>query len=339
MAPAKKIGYAVVGLGSIAKSSVLPAFANAKHSRLVAVVGRKQSDAEAIAKQFRAPHAYISSEFAKCLANPEVDAVYIATPPGAHLEFVLKAAAAGKHILCEKPLAATVAQAEKIVAAARRNRVQLMTAYRKHFEPSTLHIKQLVQSGALGRIDTVHTTFSELHVPGKSLPWLLSASMAGGGPLTDLGVYCLNTSRWVLGKDPNSVIAQSWRNENRYRQVEQGISFRFTFPGNVVLHGSSSYGAVLSSFLFIQGTKGWLSLSPAFPFDEERLLTGKIAGRWLEKRFKIVDEFAPELDALAKAIQTGKRVQPGGEQGLRDMKIIRAVYESAKQRKSVPIHY
>src|SRR5271156_6247972 len=116
MAPAEKIGYAVVGLGSIAKSSVLPAFANAKHSRLVAVVGRKQAHAASIAKQFGAPHAHISSEFAKCLANPEVDAVYIATPPGAHLEFVVKAAAAGKHILCEKPLAATVAQAEKIVA-------------------------------------------------------------------------------------------------------------------------------------------------------------------------------------------------------------------------------
>jgi glucose-fructose oxidoreductase len=339
MAPAKKIGYAVVGLGSIAKSSVLPAFAYAKHARLVAVVGRKQAHADAIAKQFRAPHAYTSADFSKCLANPEVDAVYIATPPGAHLEFVLGAAKAGKHILCEKPLAATVAQAEKIVAAARKYRVQLMTAYRKNFEPSTLYVKELVQSGALGRIDAIHTTFSELHVPGKSLDWLLSSSMAGGGPLTDLGVYCLNTSRWILGKDPTSPIAQSWRNEKRYRHVEQGISFRLTFPGNTVLHGSSSYGAVLSSLLFIQGTKGWLSLTPAFPFDEDRLLTGKIEGRWLEKKFKIVDEFAPELDALAKAVQTGKRIQPDGEQGLRDMKIIRAIYQSAKQHKPVQIKY
>jgi predicted dehydrogenase len=340
MAPTRKIGYAVVGLGSIAKSSVLPAFAHSKHAKLVAVVGRDKKKSEALALEFKAKAAYVSSEFLKCLANPAVEAVYIATPPGEHLNLLRQSARAGKHVLCEKPLAATVGQAQKMVDACRTNKVLLMTAYRKHFEPGSLYIKDLLGRGMLGRIDTIHTAFSELHVEGKSPAWLLDAKLAGGGPLTDLGVYCVNTTRFLLGEDPATVTAQSWRTDKRrYCQVEEGISFRFTFPSGVVAHGSSSYGAALSSILFIQGTNGWLSLSPAFPFDEERLLTGKIGGRWFEKKFEIVDEFAPEIDAMSKAILTHQPIQPDGVEGLRDMQIIRAIYDSAKKHKSIAIRY
>ena len=340
MTSAKKIGYAVVGLGSIAKSSVLPAFARCKHARLVAVVGRDKTSAGGVANQFKVPAAYASAEFAACLANPEVAAVYIATPQSEHLHLAVQAARAGKHVLCEKPLAATVAQAAKMVAACRGAGILLMTAYRKYFEPSTVYIKKLLRDGALGRIDMIHTAFSELHVPGVSLQWLLEVRVAGGGPLMDLGVYCVNTTRWLAGEDPAHVSASVWRNDKRrFTSVEEGISFRMQFPSGLVVNGSASYGAAMSSFVFVQGTKGWLCLTPAFPFDEERRLTGKINGKSIEKRFKVVDEFAPEIDAFAKAIQQKSTVEPDGAQGLRDMNILQAIYEAAKQQKSVAVRY
>jgi predicted dehydrogenase len=339
MAEAKKIGFAVVGLGSIAKSSVLPAFAHCKNARLVAVVGREENDARTIARPFGVP-AYGSKNFADCLKNPQISAVYIATPQNDHANLTAAAARAGKHVLCEKPLATNTAQARSMVEICRRSGVLLMTAYRKYFEPSCRFLKNLIAKGALGRLDVIHTAFSELHVAGVSLDWLLDARVAGGGPLMDLGVYCVNTTRWLAGEDPLRVSAQAWRNDKtRFKTVESGISFRMTFPSGLQVNASTSYGAAISSFIFVQGAKGWACLTPAFPFDEERRLTGKIDGKYFESVFKIVDEFAPEIDALAKAIQTGGRVEPDGAQGLRDMNIIQAIYSAAQKQKCVSINY
>ncbi len=336
----RKIGYAVVGLGSIARSSVLPAFRHCRHGKLIAVIGRDKKKAEIYARQFNARAAFDVSDYAYCLSRPDISAVYVAAPQGAHLDLCVQAARLGKHILCEKPLAATVKQAEAIVEACRTNGVRLMTAYRKYFEPSALYVRKLVQDGATGRVDTVHTAFSELHIAGSSLEWLLDKDMAGGGPLMDLGVYCTNTCRWILGEDPVEASAQAWQNDKkRFREVEEGITFRLRFPSGLILHGSTSYGASISSFVFIQGAKGWLSLAPAFPFDEPRLLTGKINGKWIEKRFKVVDEFAPEIDAFARAIQTKRPIEPDGMQGLRDMKILHSIYEAARVQKPVAIRY
>jgi predicted dehydrogenase len=340
MAVAKQIAFAVVGLGSIAKSSVLPAFSSCKNAKLVAMVGREKRQAEALAKTYKSSAVYGSRELTDCLANPAVNAVYIATPQKTHLDLTTQAAKAGKHVLCEKPLALTVKQAEQMVQVCHSNGVLLMTAYRKYFEPSALYVRNLIREGALGSIDTVLTTFSELHVPGKSLKWLLDAKIAGGGPLMDLGVYCVNTTRWLLGEDPAEVTAQAWRNDKaRFKRVEQGISFRMRFPSGTVMVGTTSYGAAISSLVFVQGTKGWISLTPAFPFDEERIVTGKIQGRGFQKKFPIVDEFAPEIDAFAKAILSRGKVEPDGEAGLRDMNIIAAIYEAARKQKSVAIRY
>jgi predicted dehydrogenase len=215
-----------------------------------------------------------------------------------------------------------------------------MTAYRKHFEPSTLHLKRLVQRGDLGRIEMIHTAFSEYFVPGTTQPWLVDARLAGGGPLMDLGVYCINTSRWILEQDPHEVTAQSWiHDQSRFQEVEEGISFQLKFSSGVLLQGSSTYSSAPSSFIFIQGSQGWALLTPAFPFDEVRNLSGKINGRPFAKKFKIVDEFAPEIDAFASAIQQKTKIAPDGVQGHRDMIILGAIYESAKTGKPCVIRY
>jgi predicted dehydrogenase len=337
---AKKIGFAVVGLGSIAQSSVLPAFAHSKKTRLVAVVSRDKKKAKRLARRFGADHAYSTDEYSACLSNPDVSAIYIATPQGEHEALATKAAEAGRHVLCEKPLAATVEQSARMVAACQQHGVLLMTAYRKYFEPSSLYLKKLIREGSFGRIDVIHTAFSELHLPGTSLPWLLDARLAGGGPLMDLGVYCVNTTRWLVDEDPVEVSAQSWQHDTaHFREVEEGIAFRMNFRSGLVVQATSTYGAAPSSFIHVQGTKGWALLSPAFPFEEERHLTGKIQGRWFQKKFKVADEFAPELDALAAAIQTGTTVEPDGRQGHRDVEIIHTIYASAKSGAPVVVRY
>lgn len=340
MKPQKKVGFAVVGLGSIAKSSVLPAFSNSRKAKLVALVSRDRRKASHLARQFKVDAVYDMKEYAACLAHPEVSAIYIATPQGEHSDLTVKAAKAGKHVLCEKPLAATFEQACEMVAACSQHGVLLMTAYRKYYEPSTLYLKKVIRDGVLGRVDMIHTAFSELHKPGVSPAWLLDAKLAGGGPLMDLGVYCVNTSRWLMDENPVEVSAQAWRHDAaRFSSVEEGIAFRMSFASGLVVQGASTYGAAPSSFVHVQGTKGWASLAPSFPFDEERWLTGKIQGRWIERKFPVVDEFAPELDAFATAVQTGSPVEPDGIQGRMDVAIIRAIYESAKRRIAVAVRY
>jgi predicted dehydrogenase len=336
----RKVGFAVVGLGSIAQGSVLPVFSRSKKARLVAVVSRNRNKAAHVARNFKAPAFYSLEEYAACLANPEVEAIYVATPQGEHAPLTIQAAQAGKHVLCEKPLAATVEQSAQMVQACRRNNVLLMTAYRKYFEPGTRFLKKLIQAGEFGRIDVIHTAFSELHVPGKSLEWLLDPELAGGGPLMDLGIYCVNTSRRLAGEDPVEVSAQEWKHDAlRFQQVEEGITFRMRFPSGLVVQGSSSYGAVLSSFIYIQGTKGWASMAPAFDFNEPRRLIGTIRGRDIDRQFKVIDEFALELDAFASAIRNRRKIEPDGEQGHRDMIILQAIYESARSQTPVTIRY
>jgi len=340
MKTGKKVGFAVVGLGAIAQGAVLPAFRHAKRARLVALVSRDARQAEKLARKFRAQAAYGAEEFGVCLENPEVDAVYLATPQSEHLRATIVAARAGKHVLCEKPLAISSEQSAEMVRVCAECDVQLMTAYRKYYEPSALELKKLIQSGKLGKIDVINTSFSELHVAGKSIPWLLDARVAGGGPLMDLGVYCVNTSRWLVDEDPVEVSAQAWKKDaERFPDVEEGIAFRMQFSSGLVVQGSSTYSSAISSFVFVQGSKGWACLAPAFPFDEERRLTGKIGGKWFEKKFEVVDEFAPELDTFAGAIRAKTSVEPDGRQGHRDMCILEAIYGAARKNGPVSVRY
>lgn len=337
----KQIGYGVVGLGSISQVAVLPAFAHSKKTRLVAVVSGDKEKAGKMAAQFKASHAYTYAEYAECLRNPRVDAVYIATPPGEHEKYAVRAAEAGKHVLCEKPLAATVQQARNMVAACRRHKVQFMTAYRKYFEPASLTLKKMITRGELGRIDVIHTLFSELRPHGdNSSAWLFSKKLCGGGPMTDLGVYCVNTCRWLVDEDPVTASAVSWvRDPRRYKDVEEGVAFRLDFPSGIVLQGTAAYSAAFSSFVHVHGDKGWAELAPAFAFEEERRLSGKIGGKWFEQTFKPIDEFVLELDAFADCIRDGRKPEPDGEQGLRDIIIIQTIYQAAKKGRPARIKY
>jgi len=337
----KPVGYAVVGLGAISQQAVLPAFANSKNARLIAVVSGDPLKAEKLAAEFHAPNHYSYAKYSECLKNPEVEAVYIATPPGEHEKYTVEAARAKKHVLCEKPLATTVEACRRMVRACRDNKVFFMTAYRKYFEPGSVALKKIVSSGDLGRVDIIHTAFTEFRPAGDNSPaWLFKRKISGGGPLMDLGVYCVNTSRWLVNEDPVEATAFQWsRDRKRFKEVEEGITFRLNFPSGLVLQGTSSWGSVLTSFLQVHGEKGWACLSPAFAFEDGRRLTGKIGSQWFGEEFKAIDEFALELDAFAASIRENRKPEPDGEQGMRDIAIIDAIYRSAKTRRPVAIRY
>jgi len=326
----RPVGFAVLGLGNLAQSAILPAFRGTKRAKLVALVSRDLEKARRLAAVHDAPGAYDNLE--SCLADPLVEAVYIATPPGSHLAEVEASARAGRHVLCEKPLAVTAPEAAQMVATCAAQPVLLMTAYRKCFEPSIVFIRDLIHSGRLGTLKILHTSFSERHALSQtSPPWILDRKLAGGGPLMDLGIYCVHTARWLAGEIPERVSAFQWtHNQTLFREVEEGMAFSMYFPSGLVAQASTCYSAALSSMLYIEGTHGSVSLTPAFPYEHPRVLSARFGSIVLRKNFPVVDEFRPQIEAFSRAIRGGALPPSGGAEGYIDMAIIEALYRSAE---------
>lgn len=340
MAASKRVGYAVVGLGGIAQNAVLPAFRHSKRAALAALVSGDRDKARRLARKFGARQVYTYDEYEACLRNPAVDAVYLASPNGLHFAQTLAAAAAGKHVLCEKPMANSVEECRRMVEACRKHRVRLMIAYRKYFEPAGLALKRLARGGKLGSLRVIQTAFTIMIKPGKREGWGFNPALAGGGALPDVGVYCVNTARWLTGLDPVEAEAYTWITDPRFSEaIDQHMAFRLNFPGGLVMQAAASFGAAQASSLQVHGEKGWAALNPAYPWDEPRRLFGIAGGRRFEKTYGIVPEFAMELDAFAHCITQGRDPEPDGVQGMRDVAVMQAIYQAARARRSVPIVY
>jgi len=338
VAPSKPVGYAVVGLGSIAEVAVLPAFRKSKKCKVVALVSHDLGRAKEMGKKFGVKDCYAYDDYERCLRQPGVDAVFIASVNGAHAEQTISAAAAGKHILCEKPMANSVEDCRRMVEACRSNQVRLMIAYRKYFEPGSVALKKLVSSGKLGRLRHIFSTYTETVDPVKAKHWQLNPGLAGGGSLMDIGIYCVNTMRWLAGSIPLEATASTWTDDpRRFIGVEDSIAFRLAHPGGLVCQGTSSYSARAASFVQVHGDKGWAALNPAFAFEEERRFFGKVQGRWFEQKFKVIDEFVLELDAFADAIRRRRDPEPDGVEGLRDIATVEAIYRSVREKRTVSI--
>jgi predicted dehydrogenase len=226
-----------------------------------------------------------------------------------------------------------------MLEACRASDVRLMIAYRKYFEPASLELKKLITSGRLGRLKYIHSAFGiVLRGRGKAGSWHLDPKLAGGGALPDVGVYCVNTIRWLVGEEPLEASAYQWTTDpETFSQVDENIAFRLNFPHGLVAQATSSFKAAESSFLQVHGEKGWAALNPAFQWDLERRLFGQTGGRWFEKKFKIIDELALELDAFAESIRRNHEPEPNGVQGMRDVAVMEAIYQSAREGRAVPI--
>ncbi len=339
MGASGRVGYAVVGLGHFAEHVVLPGFRNSRKAQLVALVSGDERKARRLAKKFGASDIYSYDGYAQCLSHPLVNAVYIATNNSTHAEFTVQAASAGKHVLCEKPMATSVAECQQMMDACRSNHVRLMIAYRKYFEPGALDLKLLVDSGKLGRLKFIHSSFSIYLRPGGVRPaWHFDHRLAGGGALPDVGVYCVNTARWVTGKDPVEASAYQWTvDPEAFQEVDENVAFRLNFPDGLIMQGTASWGGATESFLHVVGEKGWATLAPAYQYNEERRLYGRLAGRWFEREYKIMNELALELDGFADCVRRNREPAPNGAEGLKDVAVMEAIYQSAREGHPVGI--
>src|ERR1017187_2026295 len=263
----RKIGYAVIGLGRIADHFLRGALSTT-NSRITGLVSGHRDKANGIAAQYGVPPGsiYNYENFDEIANNPAIDAVYVALPNSMHAEYTIRAAKAGKHVLCEKPMSTNVAEAESMIAACKAANVKLMIAYRCHYEPTNLKAVRLIREGALGQVQAIESSFGLNIAPGE---WRLSKKLAGGGPLFDVGIYSLNACRYLTGEEPQDIAAYAsvMDHDGRFNEVEENVSWTMKFPSGIVASCNTTYGAPMDGFFRVHGSKGWLEVDQAFVYE------------------------------------------------------------------------
>jgi predicted dehydrogenase len=326
--PREKVRYAVVGLGHIAQVAVLPAFTHAENSELSALVSSDSDKLEKLGRKYKIKQRFSYEEYEQCLQSGLVDAVYIALPNHLHREYSERAARAGIHVLCEKPMAVTEEDCRSMIRTAEEHDVKLMVAYRLHFEEANLKAIDIVQSGKLGEPRLFDSVFTMTVKEGDIR---LNPRELGGGTLYDIGIYCINAVRNLFGAEPMEVTAFSANcGQRRFLECEETTSAILRFPGKERLASfSCSFGGTDVSMYRVVGSKGELLMDPAYEYADELKQRLTVDGRTRERSFPKRDQFAPELIHFSDCILTGATPEPSGYEGLADVRVIRAIYRSA----------
>jgi len=327
------IRYAVVGLGHIAQVAVLPAFRNArKNSVLTALVSDDPRKRQLLAKRHRVPFTFGYDEYERCLE--QVDAVYVALPNSMHAEYTIRAARAGVHVLCEKPLAVTTDECERMIEACREAGVKLMVAYRLHFEALNLEAVELARSGRLGDLRYFNSSFSMRLRSGN----IRARRELGGGSLYDIGVYCINAARYLFRAEPVEVMAMSVHSgASALREVDESTGAMLRFDRGRLAVFVTSFNAADVAAYRIAGTKGHVRIDPAYEYAEG--LSGEVAidGKVRRLRGPKRDQFAPELLYFSDCVLRNREPEPSGVEGLQDVRIVQALYESAETGRPVAL--
>jgi predicted dehydrogenase len=320
-----KIRYAVVGLGSFAQSDALPAFAKAENSELVALVSSDAKKLAEIANEYSVLHTYTYEEYDNLLASKNVDAVYISLPNHLHCEYTIRAAKAGIHVLCEKPMAITAAECEEMITVAKDCRIKLMIAYRLHLEAANLQAVKIAQSGQLGELRIFNSLFTQQTLEGD----IRLKSNIGGGTLEDIGIYCINAARYLFQDEPTEVLAISASNgEQRFQDVAEMTSAILRFPHDCLATFTCSFGATRVDAYQIIGTKGDLRVDRSYSLQKEIKFTITIDGEVEYRTFEPQDQLATEFAYFSDCILKNIELEPSGYEGLTDVKIIHALHES-----------
>jgi predicted dehydrogenase len=333
--PKRLIRYAVVGCGHIAQAAVLPAFGNARrNSRLAAIVSGDPLKRDELAKKYQIDRACSYTEYDALLKSGDIDAVYIALPNSLHAEYAERAARAGVHVLCEKPMAVTEAECELMARSARENRVKLMVAYRLHFERANLEAIEIARSGRIGEPRLFASTFTMQVVPDN----IRVKRSLGGGVLYDIGIYCINAARYLFRAEPLEAFAYTASNgEKRFREVEEMTSAVLRFPGGRLASFTCSFGAADVAAYQVVGTKGDVRVDPAYEYASGLESVTTVEGKKRPRAFAKRDQFAPELLHFSDCVLSGRDPQPGGREGLADVRIIEALYRSARTGRPVKL--
>ncbi|MES1183645.1 MAG: Gfo/Idh/MocA family oxidoreductase [Myxococcales bacterium] len=326
----KKIRYAVIGAGNIAQVAVLPAFKHARsNSELVAVISGDAEKRAELTQKYRLELSGDYDDLERVLERGAVDALYVATPNALHEQCAVRAAAVGVHVLCEKPLATTVADAEQVAQACAAAGVKLMVAYRLHFEEANLKAIELVKSGKIGDPRVFDSVFSHVVRPGD----IRTRADVGGGAMFDLGVYCVNAARNLFREEPVLAFATSQERDG----VDETTTAILQFPHGRVAQFTVSNGTAAVSSYRIAGTDGDLRVEPAYEyFDKlEHYLT--VDGKTRHESFAKRDQFAPELEYFSQCILDNREPEPNAEEAIDDLRVIEAILQSARTGKPVPL--
>ncbi len=330
-----KIRYAVLGLGHIAQTAVLPAFAHAKgSSTLAALISGDPTKLRKVGSKYGVDRLYSYEQFDECMKSGDIDALYVALPNHLHAEYTIRAAKQGVHVLCEKPMAVTEKDCRAMIRACEQNDVRLMVAYRLHFEKANLATIRLLQSGKIGEPRLFNSVFTMNVREGD----IRLQHATGGGTLYDIGIYCINAARYLFRDEPIEVVGMSARREGkRFAEVEEMFSATLRFPGDRIANLVTSFGASDSGEYRVVGTKGNVRLDPAYEYAMELKQYVTTSGEPRERVFAKRDHFAPELAYFSDCIQRGAEPEPSGWEGLADVRIIEALYRSAAKNKPVSL--
>jgi predicted dehydrogenase len=322
-----RIRYAVVGLGWFAQAAILPAFRNAKkNSVLAALVSGDDEKREELSREYKV-HSYSYDQYHELIRSGAVDAVYIATPNRLHHDYTVRAAAARVHVLCEKPMADTVAAAKEMLDACRQNNVKLMIAYRLHFEEANLKAIEIANGGKIGA-PRVFQSFNTQQVREGNVTRL--EAELGAGPVRDMGIYCINAARYLFRDEPIEVTAFLARSADpRFREVPEMVSALMRFPEERLAAFTAGFGEAKVSEYRLIGTKGDLRLEPAYSFDADLFHYLTVDAQTEKTKFRRRDQVGPEILYFSDCILQNREPEPDGLEGLIDMQIIDAILESA----------
>jgi predicted dehydrogenase len=329
------VRFAVVGLGYFAQVAVLPAFRRAKGVELVALVSDDATKLKQLGKQYDVPLLATYDSYEELLASGGVDAVYICLPNDLHAEFTIRAAAHKVHVLCEKPLAVTSEECRRMVDACRRNRVRLMTAYRLHFNAANLEAARIANE-EIGKPRYITSSFSMQVKPGGIRT---RREERGGGPLYDIGIYCINAARYLFREEPLWVQASAGTGQRqaRFKAIDEQVTCILGFSEGKTATFTASYGAADVACYTVVGTKGLVSLDNAYEHSTGMALETDIDGKSRTKRYLKRDQVAPELAHFAACIRDGTDPEPSGKEGLIDVAIIEAVQQAIRSGRRVPV--
>jgi predicted dehydrogenase len=331
-----RVRYAVVGLGHFARATLLPAFANAaENSELGALVSGDPAKLAELSTTYDVPRTFSYEQYEECLHSGEVDAVYIALPNSMHCEYSVAAARAGIHVLCEKPMALTETDCERMILDARRHQVRLMIGNRLHFENAHLEAIKTVRSGQLG-IPRIFTSVLTFQVKQGNVR--LDKGL-GGGPLYDIGVYCISAARHLFGEEPDEVFAfNSSLDDVRFGDVEESTSAILRFSQGRIATFTCSFGAARESVYEVVGTKAVLRVDPAYERARPGMHYLIADGQVKERLFPKQDQFARELIEFSECVLNRQdHPRASGEDGLADVRIIEALLRSAQTGQPVKL--
>ena len=330
----QRVGYALVGLGKFALDEILPGFAASGRSRVVALVSGNRAKAADVAARYGIDprNLYGYANFDAIRDNPAIDAVYIALPNGLHAEYTVRAFRAGKHVLCEKPMANSPAEGEAMIRAGAEAGRKLMIAYRQRFEPLNVKVRALVEDGALGTVRLVTSDHHRHLKPSDPADqWRMDRSLSGGGSLVDIGIYSLQAARMMTGEEPVAVSAtvSTPRNDDRFRQVEDMVAWSMRFPSGAMAHLTSSYTGGRLKRIQVLGTEATAVLDPGTEYRGNRLTLREENGA-REIQAEGLNQFSAEIDHMSGCIRDNQAPRAPGEEGLRDLRLIRAIYAAAE---------